>query len=151
MQAQLKNDLLCLLHILEAVETIAIYAMDFNEPVEFFTANHGREYNASLLLLIQVGEQAGKISAVLKKKYQHVNWNEMKSFRNRAVHDYTGLDRFMTFEIIKQKVPDLKALISAIVYHELLCENFDAAEFTIARTSPYLSHVDFDFIANQER
>ena len=36
MQPQLKNDLLYLLRILEAVETIKLYAAGYEEPFAFF-------------------------------------------------------------------------------------------------------------------
>lgn len=146
MQPQLKNDLLYLLRILEAAETIKLYTAGFDEPVAFFEANHGKEFNASLMLLTQIGEQSGKISSHLKEKYPDFNWQEMKSFRNRAVHDYTGIDRFITFEIIKMKVPLLKDSVSLIPARELKAQNFDPEEFAISRTTPYLSHIDFDFI-----
>jgi uncharacterized protein with HEPN domain len=146
MQPHLKNDLLYLLRMLEAVEKINLYSLAFSDPLVFFDANDGKEFNACLMLLTQLGEQAGKISKELKERHKAINWNEIKSFRNRAVHDYTGLDRFLTFEIIKEHVPLLKQSVSKILSFELREGNFDKDEFAIAQTSPYLKHVDFHYI-----
>jgi uncharacterized protein with HEPN domain len=150
MQQHLRNDLLYLLRILEAIEKIGIYTQPFPEAMELFEANDGKELNASLMLLTQIGEQAAKISNELKTSYPQVNWREVKDFRNRVVHDYTGLDLFISFDIIKQHVPLLKPLISNIVFRELVAGNFDKEEFSVARTSPYLRHVDFDAILTIE-
>jgi uncharacterized protein with HEPN domain len=93
--------------------------------------------------LIQIGEQAGKISKELKEKHIGCDWNEIKGFRNRAVHDYTGLDRFIIFDIIKLKLSLLKQQVYKIIKEELSAGSFDKEEFLIAQTSPYLKHVSF--------
>ena len=136
MQPLLKNDLLYLLRILESVEKIMLYTCNFEDALEFFDANDGKEFNACLTLLTQIGEEANKISNELKTKYPDVDWNKVKDFRNRIVHDYTGLDRFITFDIVKQQVPLLKSAIAGIIRKELNAGNFDKEEFRIAATSP---------------
>ena len=98
------------------------------------------------MLLTQIGEQAAKISSELKDKYATPEWNKITAFRNRAVHDYTGLDRFATFNIIKLDVPLLKTAISEIISAELDYGNFDQEEYKIAHTSIYLKRVDFSYI-----
>ncbi len=143
MRPHLKNDLLYLLRILDAVEKIKLYVADYAAPEEFFEVNHGKEFNASLMLLTQIGEQSAKVSKDLKEKYAGVNWRELKDFRNRAVHDYSGLDRFLTFEIITVHVPLLKDTLSFIIQKEIEQGNFDKEEFEVAQTSQYLQHVDF--------
>ena len=65
---------------------------------------------------------------------------------NRIVHDYSGIDHFITFDNIKKHIPVLKTALSDIVRAELNNGNFDKEEFTIAQTSPYLRHVDFGLL-----
>ncbi len=67
----------------------------------------------------------------------------MKGFRNRAVHDYTGLDRFIVFDIIKSQMPLLNEQVCSTIKEELSAGSFDEEEFFIAQTSPYLKHVNF--------
>lgn len=148
MQPHLKNDLLYCLRMLEAVEKCQLYATSYNDPVLFFNAEEGRDFDASLMMLTQIGEQAAKISGTLKAKHNVIDWQQIKSFRNKAVHDYTGLDRFFIFDIIKEYVPALKISISKIIKVELESGGFDREEYEVAKTSPYLRHVDFAFIEN---
>lgn len=56
------KDLLYLLRILEAIEKILLYSKEYNTAEEFLFNNHQKDYNASLLLMMQIGEQAAKIS-----------------------------------------------------------------------------------------
>jgi uncharacterized protein with HEPN domain len=148
MQPHLRNDLLYCLRMLEAVEKVQLYAAAYTDPLFFFTAEEGRDFDASLMMMAQIGEQAGRCSGELKMKHTGVDWQQLKSFRNRAVHDYTGLDRFLIFEIIKKEVPALKTAVSEIVRDELESGGFDREEYEVAKTSPYLRHVDFAFIEN---
>ncbi len=143
MQPSLKNDLLYLLNILEASEKIFLYSDIAKEAISFFELHDGLEFNACLMQLIQIGEQTGKISHELKGKHTECDWNQMKGFRNRAVHDYTGLDRFIIFDIIKSQMPLLNEQVCKIIKEELSAGSFDEEEFFIAQTSPYLKHVNF--------
>lgn len=149
MQRHLKNDLLYLLRILESVEKILLYAHSYESAVDFFEVNEGKEYNACLMMLVQIGEEAGKLSDELKENHFEIDWKEMKGFRNRVVHEYTGLDRFITFDIIKQQIPLLKPQIELIIQKEIIGGNFDEREFEVATKSPYLKHVDFKRISNK--
>ncbi|MGK2864005.1 MAG: HepT-like ribonuclease domain-containing protein [Chitinophagaceae bacterium] len=143
MQPHLKNDLLYLLRILEAAEKIILYAAPFLDATQFFSANDQKEFNACLNLLSQIGEQSNKLSNTLTEKYQQTDWVKIRGMRNRIVHDYSGVDLFITFDSIKKHIPGLKKVLSEIIRTELYNGNFDKEEFNIAQTSPYLRHVDF--------
>ena len=146
MQPHLKNDLLYLLRILEAAEKIMLYASPFLNAPEFFSANDQKEFNACLNLLGQIGEQSNKLSKTLTEKYPQTDWAQIRGMRNRIVHDYSGIDLFITFDNIKNHIPGLKTSLSDIVRAGLANDNFDKEEFAIAQTSPYLRHVDFDLL-----
>lgn len=143
MQPHLKNDLLYILRILEAAEKIMLYARPFLNAPDFFSANDQKEFNACLNLLGQIGEQSNKLSKTLTEKYLQTDWVQIRGMRNRIVHDYSGIDLFITFDSIKKNLPVLKTVLSEIVRRELNNGNFDKEEFTIAQTSPYLRHIDF--------
>ena len=146
MQPHLKNDLLYLLRILEAAEKIMLYATPFEDAQDFFAAKDQMAFNACLNLPGQIGEQSNKSSKTLTEKYPEPDWNLIRGMRNRIVHDYSGIDLYVAFDNIKKQIPALKISISGIVKRELTAGNFDKEEFTIAQTSPYLRHVDFDVI-----
>lgn len=135
MQPRPENDLLHLLRILEALEKIRVFSAGLDDPFVFFEANDGKEAAACLMQLAQIGEQSGKISVQLKKKYNHIDWQKVKNFRNRIVHDYSGLDRFISFEIIKEQLPVLKGAVKMIVQSCLQNGTFSLEELHIAQTS----------------
>jgi len=54
-------------------------------------------FNATLNLLENMGENIRKISDELKQVYSDVNWPQIKGFRNRVVHDYINIDTFMVY------------------------------------------------------
>jgi uncharacterized protein with HEPN domain len=146
MQAHIRNDLLYLLRLMEACSKIMLYAKQFTSAEDFFQANDQKEFNASLNLLSQIGEQSSRLSNTLTAKYSAVNWSAMKGMRNRIVHDYTGVDLFITFETIKSFVPDLPGELAVIILSEIREGNFDKEELKAARHSPYLKHVDFSLL-----
>lgn len=64
-----KDDLLPLLTMLESLSKIDIYVRGFTDATAFFTHDDQAKFNASLLLLLNVGEQSGKLSSDLTSKY----------------------------------------------------------------------------------
>lgn len=58
-------------------------------------------FNATLNLFANMGENIGKISNELKLVYTDISWSEIKGFRNRVVHDYINIDTFMVLKSSK--------------------------------------------------
>jgi len=115
MLAEIKNDLLYLLNILESIEKIHIYSEKTGTAEDFFYANDQLNFNATLNLFANIGENAGKISSELKNKNPGLHWQDIKDFRNKIVHDYMGIDIFVVFKIIKNELNTLKERIFCII------------------------------------
>lgn len=97
------KDLLPLLIILESIGKIEVYTSQFTNAFDFFHNDDQIQFNASLLLLINIGEQANRLSENLREKYPHVPFRQIRSLRNRVAHDYTGIDYEMVFDIVKNR------------------------------------------------
>ena len=143
MLRDIKNDLVHLMIILESVEKIKIYTKDFETVEEFYASDEQKDFNASLLLLGNISEQTVKVSAELKGKYPQIAWAQIKGFRNRAAHDYTGIDSEVVFNIIHSELEPLKTAIIEIINAELKTGNFDSEELMAAKESTFYRHVDF--------
>jgi uncharacterized protein with HEPN domain len=143
MQPSIKNDLVYLLRILESVGKISIYSRGYKTELEFFEANDQQPFNACLALLMNIGEQANKLSNELRETYPYIAWKEVKAYRNRVAHDYTGIDKFITFQIITEHLPALQASIQKIIEEQIAKGNFDVNEALAAKGSSYYRHVDF--------
>jgi uncharacterized protein with HEPN domain len=136
-------DLLHLLRMLEAIEKINLYSASYTDPMAFFEANDQKEFNACLNLLAQIGEITNKISQQTKAQNSSVDWEKLYGYRNRVVHDYTGIDKFITFDIIKSAIPDTSEKITSAILNGIADQTFAMADFELAKSSPYLKHVDF--------
>ena len=143
MQSDIGNDLVYLLRILESFGKIQLYKSNVDDPIEFFQANDQQAFNASLLLLINIGEHVSRVGEDLKTTYANIPWQQMKDLRNRVAHNYVGIDRFITFDIIHNELPKLKIEFENIIRLELLDGHFDKTEYELAKKSEYYSHIDY--------
>jgi uncharacterized protein with HEPN domain len=146
MLPSIKNDLMYLLNILESIEKILLYSKDCSDAEEFFELNDQLNYNASLNLLANIGENIGKVSEELKQTYTKIEWKQIKGLRNRVVHDYINIDTFMLFDIIRNNLLSLRDSLMDIVTCELNKGNFYTEELNEAKNSFYYRHVDFESI-----
>jgi uncharacterized protein with HEPN domain len=146
MQPSPEFDLLFLLRILEAGEKITLYSHGYDDALVFFDANDQKEFNACLNLLGQIGELANKVSDQTKKLGTDLPWEKLYGLRNRLVHDYTGIDKFITFDVIRQAIPEMIVYISLLIQTCIRNQYFLREDLEIAQTSPYLKHVNFEAI-----
>ena len=143
MLKNISNDLLYLLNILNSAEKIRFYSQDYNNPEAFYETNEQLNFNASLNLLANIGENVNKLSDELKSKYGQIEWSKIISYRHRIVHDYKSVDIFITFEIIKGRLPDLILMISRTVREQLNSGVFNKEEYLVASKSDFYKFVDF--------
>jgi len=143
MLPSIKNDLMYLLNILESIEKILLYCNNSSSAEEFYEMNEQLNFNASLNLLTNIGENVGKVSEELKNLYIEIDWKKIRGFRNRVVHDYVNIDTFMVFDIIKYNLVLLKDSLIHIVRSELKKGNFDIEEYNEAKKSSFYKHIQF--------
>ena len=146
MLKNIKNDLLYLLGILNAIAKIKKYSEVCKSPEELFEVNQQLNYNACLNLLSFIGENANKISNKLKDCYKEIQWDKIISFRNKVVHDYQGLDIFIVYKIISENLGRLEIDICKVIENELLSNTFDRDEYKIAKENKYYNLIDFSRI-----
>ena len=104
------KNLTYILTILEAIEKISYYSKDFKDEEEFYFANKQLNFNASVNLLIAIGEENKKINEGLKTSNK-INWKNLSAMRDKVSHNYRGIDESMVWEIIKDYLPTLKILL----------------------------------------
>ena len=89
-----------------------------------FIVNHMRdvdieELNSNEVLLdsmlfrmIQLSENAKKLTDEYREKHNSIPWNALYGMRNRIVHDYGNVDLSVVYETLKQDIPSLLIMIS---------------------------------------
>jgi len=105
-----RKNVLYILTMLEAIEKIFIYSVDFENEEEFYAAEKQLYFNATVNLLIAIGEENKKIDDRLKSS-KKLNWNNISAMRDKISHNYRGIDESMVWEIIKDYLPLLKTLL----------------------------------------
>jgi uncharacterized protein with HEPN domain len=103
----------CLESIIEACDRIIEYTSGINSADDF--NNDYRNFDATMMNFVVIGEMVDKLSDDFKKKHDKVEWIKIKGFRNIVAHDYFGIDAEEVWQIIKNKIPKLKADIQGLL------------------------------------
>jgi uncharacterized protein with HEPN domain len=103
------KDLDCLENILESVEKIELYSSQLKTADNLF--NDAKSFDAIMMNFIIIGEMVIKLSDGFKEKNSDIEWWKIKGFRNIVAHDYFGIDAEEVWQIIQDKLPELKTFI----------------------------------------
>jgi len=103
----LTKDQHCLESIIEATDRIIEYTSGIKSADDF--NDDYRNFDATMMNFIVIGEMVDKLSDDLKKKHSDIEWTKIKGFRNIVAHDYFGIDAEEVWQIIKNKIPSLKS------------------------------------------
>lgn len=105
------SDSAILMHMIDAI----------NEIIEFTKNDKQVFYNNKIVKRAVskdfeiIGEAAGRLSDGFKQQYKNVPWQKLKDFRNVLVHDYFDIDYETMWQIIEEKLPELKTQIEQII------------------------------------
>jgi len=105
------SNIVHLISILEAIEKCFIYSEGFADHNEFRWYNDQLNFNACVTLLIAIGEETKNIDENLKAEFPILNWKAVAGMRDKMAHNYCGIDPEITFDIIKESLPELKQTI----------------------------------------
>lgn len=103
----------CLEAIVEAIDRIIEYTLDFKSADDF--NNDHLNFDATMMNFVVIGEMVDKLSEAFKKHNSQVEWIRIKGLRNLVAHDYFGIDAEEVWQIIKNKIPNLKTEISKLL------------------------------------
>jgi uncharacterized protein with HEPN domain len=109
----LTKDHHCLESIIEATDRIIEYTSGINSADDF--NNDYRNFDATMMNFVLIGEMVVKLSGDFKKKHDKIEWIKIKGFRNIVAHDYFGIDAEEVWQIIKNRIPKLKADIQGLL------------------------------------
>jgi uncharacterized protein with HEPN domain len=107
-----RDSILLLEDILDSAEKIKRYTADLD--FETFLVED-KTVDAVVRNFEIIGEAANRLSQEFKDKYPGIEWNRIRGFRNRIVHDYFGIDYRIVWSIIESYLDQLIENILEII------------------------------------
>jgi len=77
-------------------------------------ANDEKTQDAVIRNLEIIGEAARSVSAELRSKYQSIPWKSLIALRNIVTHEYFGVDLEIIWDIVQNKLPELREQLQKI-------------------------------------
>lgn len=102
----LNKDYYILLSMIETIEKIIRYTSNYQSAEELY--QNDRDFDASMMNFIVIGEETVKLSEDIKSKNKHINWQKISTLRNIIAHHYFGINVDIVWQIICDDLPKLK-------------------------------------------
>jgi len=99
--------------ILEAMTNVVEFTKDMS--YEEFVKDTKTVY-AVIRALEIVGEAAKNIPEDIRKKYPDIPWRSMAGMRDKLILAYFGVRLERVWEVVKRDIPNLKPLLTALVF-----------------------------------
>jgi uncharacterized protein with HEPN domain len=98
--------------ILESIEKIKKYTsgISFQEFI-----NDDKTKDAVVRNFEIIGDAATRFPQELKERFPHIQWQRIRGFRNRIVHDYMGVDYRIVWTIIDHDLTELSKEIVEVM------------------------------------
>jgi len=97
--------------MIERCDRVLSYTSEL--PREQFN-QHGLVYDATLRNIELLGEAARHIPESERQKAPDIDWRGIIAVRNILVHGYLGVDDDILWDLIEQRIPELKPLLEAL-------------------------------------
>lgn len=95
-------------YYLDKIKTDLAFIVKHMKNVDLQELNENEVLLDSMLFrMIQISENAKKLSADYKISKRELPWDEMSGLRNRIVHDYGNVDLDIVYETLKYDIPEL--------------------------------------------
>lgn len=97
-----------LAHILESIKKIEEFTKGISKE-KFF--RDIKLQDAVIRRIEIIGEAAKNLPANFREKHSDIEWAEMAKTRDKLIHGYFGVDIELTWNIVKDNLPNLKEKI----------------------------------------
>jgi uncharacterized protein with HEPN domain len=65
-----------------------------------------------------IGEATKRVPTEFKEKHSSIQWKSMAGLRDRLIHDYFGINYEIVWDVVANKIPELKNQIQEVLSKE---------------------------------
>ena len=102
-------------HILDETEYLIAERQDLSKERFLQNATLKRAFVRSIEI---IGEASKKVPSEIKNQYPKINWKAIAGMRDRLIHDYFGVDFYIIWDVVENKIPSLREEILKILEQE---------------------------------
>lgn len=107
-----KNVTVFIEHILESISLIESYTAQISKD-DFLKSPQIQD--AVMRRLEIIGEATKNISKKFRGEHSDIPWREIAGMRDIMIHEYFGVDLDLTWNTVKENLPELKQRLSDII------------------------------------
>jgi uncharacterized protein with HEPN domain len=86
------------------------------ETISFVDFSSDEEKKRAIVRSLEIiGEATKNIPIDFKLRWASVEWKQMSGMRDRLIHDYLGVDYYIVWDVVRNKIPALKESIESII------------------------------------
>ncbi len=104
----IKNDQYFIRRITDDLDFVVRHMKDVN--AETFSNNELLQ-DSMMFRLIQISENARKLSEAFRERHAVIPWTAITGLRNRIVHDYGNVNLEIIYDTLKKDIPKLTEMI----------------------------------------
>lgn len=108
-----KQPLELLRHILQECEYLT--SVITNDTTKEDLLNDETLKRAVVRSIEVIGEASKKIPADKKLEWKGIEWRSIAGMRDKLIHDYSGINYSIVWDVLKNKIPALKIQIEEIL------------------------------------
>jgi uncharacterized protein with HEPN domain len=106
------DSILLLQDMLEAAQKILHYTKDLDYNAFL---SDDRTVDAVARNFEIIGEAANRLDQKFRNTHPEIEWNRIRGFRNRIVHEYFGIDHRIVWTIVESYLDDLIKAVETII------------------------------------
>jgi uncharacterized protein with HEPN domain len=101
---------------LDDIRNAIVEVEEFTRGMDFqsFAADK-KTVNAVIRSLEVLGEATKQIPLPFRKKHPEIPWSKMAGMRDVLIHDYMGVDLRTVWNVVTERLPELRSQLSDII------------------------------------